>query len=215
MRKKPKQERSSYTIKIIYQAVERVLDKFGLDGFNTNKLAEVSGFSTGTIYQYFANKDSIINSMVVHYHDEQVGRLVSYLESVDPYLVSEDTLINEFIARLLSEYLPETRWRRILSPIGWAMDQDPRLVAGRVTLAESICDVVDRYINANEYRMRRVSREEVLVLVTSIAGCIRGVVFNGFIYDRDKLIATMLKMIFAVLVNPASSAERDSQDAES
>ncbi|WP_293813648.1 TetR/AcrR family transcriptional regulator [uncultured Aquitalea sp.] len=214
MRKRPKQERSSRTIKIIYQAVERVLDKFGLEGFNTNKLAETSGFSTGTIYQYFSNKDSIINSMIVHYHDATVERLVSYLKSADPCLVSADALINEFIARLLSEYLPEEKWRRILAPIGWAMDQDPRLVDGRIALAEGIFDVVDRYIDANEYRMKRVSREEVLVLVTSIAGCIRGVVFNGFIYDRDKLITTMQKIIFAILINPTPSAEQINQDIE-
>jgi AcrR family transcriptional regulator len=150
VRKKPKQERSYHTIKVIYQAVERMLDKFGLEGFNTNKLAEISGFSTGTIYQYFANKDSILVAMVVHYHDALVGRLVSYLENVDPRLQSADEVVNEFIALLLSEYLPDARWRRILSRIGWSMDQDPGIVAGRVALAEGIYDIVDRFIAVEE-----------------------------------------------------------------
>jgi hypothetical protein len=53
-----------------------------------------------------------------------------------------------------------------------------------------------------------------LVLVTSIAGCLRGVVFNNFNYDYEKLFATILKMIFAILVNPAPIAEPDDREVE-
>lgn len=191
-----------------------MLDKFGLEGFNTNKLAEISGFSTGTIYQYFANKDSILVSMVVHYNDEHVKKLMEYLESVDPRLQPVDVIINEFIILLFSEYLPESRWQRILSRIGWSMDQDPGVVAGRMAMAEGICNIIDRFVDIEEYRLKRVSREEVLMLVTSIAGCLRGVVFNNFNYDYDKLFATILKMIFAVLVNPAPVVEPDGREVE-
>ena len=41
----------------------RVLEAEGLPGFTTNRLAEVSGFSVGTIYQYFADKHDLLAAL--------------------------------------------------------------------------------------------------------------------------------------------------------
>jgi AcrR family transcriptional regulator len=41
----------------------QLLERSGLDGFTTNRLAVVSGFSIGTIYQYFDDKRAILSAL--------------------------------------------------------------------------------------------------------------------------------------------------------
>lgn len=63
MRKKPIQKRSEATINVILEATTQILDREGEKALNTNEIAARSGFSIGTLYQYFKNKDAIINAL--------------------------------------------------------------------------------------------------------------------------------------------------------
>ncbi len=60
MRKSPTQERAIRTIGEILDAAAQILQKDGERGLTTNKVADRAGFSIGTLYQYFPNKDAII-----------------------------------------------------------------------------------------------------------------------------------------------------------
>src|SRR5437660_967003 len=60
MRKKPAQARSEQTVDTIMEATAQVLEREGEAALTTNRLAERAGFSIGTLYQYFPNKDSIL-----------------------------------------------------------------------------------------------------------------------------------------------------------
>src|SRR4051794_1089230 len=67
MRKLPAQQRSEQTIETIFEATAQILDKDGDGGgvgLSTNTIAERAGFSIGTLYQYFPNKDAILLAMV-------------------------------------------------------------------------------------------------------------------------------------------------------
>jgi AcrR family transcriptional regulator len=56
-RKSPSQTRSIQTVETIYEAAAQIVELEGVEKFNTNKLAERAGFSIGTVYQYFPNKN--------------------------------------------------------------------------------------------------------------------------------------------------------------
>jgi AcrR family transcriptional regulator len=59
-RKIPQQSRAEQTVATILEAAARVLESKGLDGLNTNLVAQRAGVSVGTLYQYFPGKDAII-----------------------------------------------------------------------------------------------------------------------------------------------------------
>jgi AcrR family transcriptional regulator len=63
-RKKPRQARAAVTVETILEAAARVLSKRSLDGFNTNRIAEVAGVSVGSIYQYFPNKAALVAALI-------------------------------------------------------------------------------------------------------------------------------------------------------
>lgn len=62
-RRNPNQARSRDKLELIYEASIRILNKQGLEGLTTNRIAEVAGISIGTLYQYFSNKQEILTSL--------------------------------------------------------------------------------------------------------------------------------------------------------
>jgi AcrR family transcriptional regulator len=58
-RKTPTQPRAAETVAAIVEAAAQVLEARGLDGFNTNAVAERAGVSIGSLYQYFPGKDAL------------------------------------------------------------------------------------------------------------------------------------------------------------
>ncbi|WP_397416665.1 TetR/AcrR family transcriptional regulator [Phenylobacterium sp.] len=63
-RKTPRQARSTATVEAILSAAARVLAGQGLEGFNTNRVAEVAGVSIGSLYQYFPNKAALTAALI-------------------------------------------------------------------------------------------------------------------------------------------------------
>ena len=78
---KPKQERSRDTFETILKAATRILGKEGPEGLNTNLVAQVAGVSVGSLYQYFRNKDSIVQELLERVLDSGVERVLKVLET--------------------------------------------------------------------------------------------------------------------------------------
>ncbi|AJK45667.1 TetR/AcrR family transcriptional regulator [Burkholderia plantarii] len=58
-RKTPSQARAAETVAAIVEAAAQVLEMVGIEGFNTNAVAERAGVSIGSLYQYFPGKDAL------------------------------------------------------------------------------------------------------------------------------------------------------------
>jgi AcrR family transcriptional regulator len=69
-RKNPRQPRSQQTVQAIVDAAARVLARHSLQGFNTNRVAEVAGVSVGSLYQYFPNKAALIAALIARAQTE-------------------------------------------------------------------------------------------------------------------------------------------------
>ncbi|WP_145618574.1 TetR/AcrR family transcriptional regulator [Nitrospirillum bahiense] len=63
-RKSPTQARAAETVRIILEAAARILETRGLEGFNTNAVAERAGVSVGSLYQYFPGKDALTAALI-------------------------------------------------------------------------------------------------------------------------------------------------------
>lgn len=64
MKKKAKQARSAVTIQAILDAASQVLISEGYARASTNRIAERAGFSVGTLYQYFDDKEDVYREMI-------------------------------------------------------------------------------------------------------------------------------------------------------
>ncbi|PTS82218.1 TetR/AcrR family transcriptional regulator [Pseudomonas sp. HMWF032] len=64
MRKKPCQQRSQQMVDILLEASGRVIERQGLANLTTNRVAAEAGVSVGSLYQYFANKQELLEGLL-------------------------------------------------------------------------------------------------------------------------------------------------------
>ncbi len=93
-RRDPTQERSRQTVDAIVEAAGQLLVEHGRLGVTTNAVAERSGVSIGSIYQYFPNKEAIFASLQER-HRDQVMPLIQHTLArlADPGLDMVDVMV--------------------------------------------------------------------------------------------------------------------------
>ncbi len=69
-RKKPVQARSKVTVGAILEATAQVLVDRGFDRTTTDAIAERAGVSIGTLYQYFPNKEALVDALIKAHAEE-------------------------------------------------------------------------------------------------------------------------------------------------
>lgn len=80
-RKKPSQDRARQTIETILEATAQILAEEGSARLTTNYLARKAGFSVGTIYQYFPNREAIILALIERQRQDVGRRVLAVLVS--------------------------------------------------------------------------------------------------------------------------------------
>jgi AcrR family transcriptional regulator len=63
LKKIPKQDRSRSTVEAIIEAAARIIEANGLAALSTNRVAELAGVSVGSLYQYFPNKEALVEEV--------------------------------------------------------------------------------------------------------------------------------------------------------
>ena len=79
LRKRPTQARSRRTVEAILQAADRVLQREGYEAASTNRLAHVAGYSVGSLYQYFADKESVVRTLLDEWLLREEAELARHL----------------------------------------------------------------------------------------------------------------------------------------
>jgi len=83
LRKAPQQARARQTYEKILNATALLLDETGLEGINTNLIAEKAGVNISAIYKYFPNKYAILSTLAIRLNDRQTALTLEYLSSLD------------------------------------------------------------------------------------------------------------------------------------
>jgi len=69
-RRRPLQERARFTVAAILEAAAEVIDEVGWARASTNRIADRAGVSIGSLYQYFANKEAILATLIEEHRKE-------------------------------------------------------------------------------------------------------------------------------------------------
>lgn len=93
-RKLPRQARSLAMVEAILDATARILTRDGREATNTNAIAQEAGVSIGSLYQYFSNRDAIIDALV-HRHGHRIHALVT--EAMQPPADTLDDAITRIV----------------------------------------------------------------------------------------------------------------------
>lgn len=85
--KEPKQERAKVKVQKVLLATKKLLMFHGVEKLTTNHIAEESGVTVGSIYQYFPNKQSILYKIYLDWLNEVKEQVTSFKglsQTVDP-----------------------------------------------------------------------------------------------------------------------------------
>ena len=100
IRRKPKQARGQLRVEEILDATERLMLSVSWDKISTNHIAREAGIPIGSLYQFFANKQAIVQALVERYMasiEEAFANLPQNIESMTPA-----ELINAIFDHLLA-----------------------------------------------------------------------------------------------------------------
>ena len=112
MRKSPTQARAAQTVDAIVEAAIQILQSDGEERLTTNRIAERAGVSIGSLYQYFADKEAIVEAVAERERDRVVATILKSLSEVK----SDDfeSVTREVIRTMVGAFARRRRARRIV-----------------------------------------------------------------------------------------------------
>ena len=138
LRQEPRQARSEERIVQILDAAERVVERLGYGGLNTNRVAQEAGISIGSVYRWFPDKRALVERLSERYV-ERVRAAFEDLVVDDPTLPAPPLLerVVRSLADLLADHPSVQEILRVASGPG---QPGARLRDTLVALAERIVD---------------------------------------------------------------------------
>lgn len=112
MRKSPTQARAAQTVDAIVEAATQILQSHGEERLTTNRIAERAGVSIGSLYQYFADKEAIVEAIAERERSKIVAAVVKSLSDVDP--ADFENAVREVVRTLVNAFARRRRARRIV-----------------------------------------------------------------------------------------------------
>jgi AcrR family transcriptional regulator len=137
-RKRPVQRRSKETVRAILEAAAQVLEREGLEGATTDRIAERAGVSIGSLYQYFPSKQAIVLALAQCHVLETWQWIEPAFERLGEVPPLSDVL-RDFVRGTVAVHRARPRLHRVLfedaprpPAIKAAMEQAERWLAERV-----------------------------------------------------------------------------------
>ena len=129
MRKTPKQRRSREMVERLLDATAITLAERGLDDTTTNHIAEKAGVSIGSLYQYFPDKEALLDALmgrvsdniasVFRDHATKLEYVDFELKAISNYLIlyGIETIRNDPLAQEIIESWNGLPLEKLLTPL--------------------------------------------------------------------------------------------------
>jgi AcrR family transcriptional regulator len=167
--RQPRQQRAQNKVELILEAAIRLLDIGGLAALTTNAIAETAGVSIGTLYQYFANKEAILEALAEREMAAISARVLAVLQ--DRSVVSPQERIGRILRAVTSGYGQRPRVHRLVMEASLA--RGGRRLAPLVERILTLLTSGDRPPNAVP-----MTAAEAFVLTNAFVGVIRAMIMR-------------------------------------
>ena len=167
-RRRPRQERALEKVGLMLEAATRILDKQGLAGLTTNRVAEVAGVSIGTVYQYFNDKSELLDALAEREVQALTRAVLAALTGPAP--TEAGGRVRALVRAVLGAYGGRTGVHRLLVEHLLARAGATPLPGMR----EAIVQMMSQGgIVAFDHRVRSLAPADAFVLTHAVGGVIR------------------------------------------
>lgn len=197
MRKAPKQKRSREMVSRLLDATAATIAERGLDGTTTNHIAEQAGVSIGSLYQYFPDKEALVEALLTRMGEQAGLRFRQQAKKVD---------INKMDLRLVALNAIQFGILSIrMDPVMYEMIRH----WSRVPI-HKLLDPLERafLVAAQPYFLKHYSNYPIHNLETKLYVLINSTIFTAIRYaiqdesmiEEKELVETLADMIVRTLV---------------
>jgi len=190
--KKPEQKRSKMIVESILEAASRILNGENKESFTTNKIAQVAGVSIGSLYQYFSNKENILEDILLEKVKENINLVLQ------KHNESKMMDLEEFIQLIVKEQFDSWHQRselskklimsapKVLDP-SFVMKNDEKLIEFFVLLIK-------------ENNIQGIRKDNLELALKLSINAIRIGIFNYYM-DTDKYDSQLISEELSLMVS--------------
>lgn len=199
MRKTPRQQRSREMVTRLLDATAATLAERGLDHTTTNHIAERAGVSIGSLYQYFPDKNALVEALLERMAEEASARFRYRAERADFSQMDLRSVASLAIAYGMQRMSADPVVRELVQ--NW----------NRIPIRK-LLDPLERFflVMAQPYFLRRYRDYPVQNLEAKLYVLINAVLFTVIhfheqenpVIRQDQLIQTLTDMIVGLLEAP-------------
>lgn len=196
MRKAPQQKRSREMVNRLLDTTAALLAERGLDNTTTNHVAERAGVSIGSLYQYFPDKEALIEALLermgsdiskvfrkraeqVDFNSISLRKVVSFTITFGINIIRNDPLINEIV----------NNWNRL--PIDRLLDPLEHFF---LVMAQPY--FLNNYLN---YPIRNLEAKLYVLINSTLFTAIRYIHQENPLLKEQQLVETLTDMIVNLL----------------
>ena len=209
----PKQDRSRITVEAILESAFQILESDGLEGFKVVALAERSGYSVGTLYQYFDNIDAVMMALVDAEGERQRQILLARFSDLAAQGVAQRT--GDIVQVMLNSFSGRRAAQKAI--IEWVLSRpEVRRIEGRNTfLGQILASVSTRSQGLNLSRL--LTPIEMFILSRALLNTLRNAIWSEeYMIDSPLFAQGLTDLIdgFMYQLAKRDENERKAQEAQ-
>ena len=183
------------TVSAIIEAATQILQSDGEEQLTTNRIAERAGVSIGSLYQYFADKEAIIDAIAERERDQIIASILRSLSEKEATDI--ESKVRDVIRTIVSAFVRRKRARRIIIMSMLRRWQTSSERQGADVVARFMVDTAG---NNKDARQRRMTPVSAFVLTRALMGPIRAAVIEDspFLESQefeDELVRMVLSFV--------------------
>jgi AcrR family transcriptional regulator len=195
-RKRPAQQRSRETVRVLLEAAARVFEERGTAAATTDAIAERAGVSVGSLYQYFPNKESLLATLAACHVLEVRAAILPALAALDA-ATPFDVALRRFVRAMVALHTARPRLHRALFT---EVPYDTESIRALLALQNEICARLARWLaHRAEVRLADPALAARLA-VDALVGLAHGFALDrragGTPADREAETETLLRRYF-------------------
>jgi AcrR family transcriptional regulator len=200
-RKKILHPKSKLAVNTICEASAQIIENEGLDSLTVNKISSKSGFSQGALYQYFKNKNSIIDvlcQMGADFLKEHVEKFFSEVEAIENVQnIDPVDLIGNYIDGLMDLVNNNSVFVRVAVRLHNTIDRPEVIIAANKVASERLLTCLHKI---NHPSLIIPNSTQLFIITRSLTGIIRSAISEkNSIITTNELKSELVYMMWSLL----------------
>lgn len=173
VRKIPTQARARRTFELIVKTAAQILAEDGEEKLTTNYIAERGGFSIGTIYQYFPDRDAILLALIDRERESSLRTVKASLAALHPDTLEDS--VRQIVRALVATFSAHRRSRAVFLLMILRLAAK-RGVPMQVEYVANL--IVEAWRDARGADSSEIADSEAFVLTRAVLGVLRAAVIE-------------------------------------